>query len=226
MRCWRRAKLVVLDLSTSDRLVVQPRFTGALLIDAGASSRAGAALLDDRARARRRPIAPLPRHSPPRNRGADVADALRRRTPRALGIEPLDPAFTGRASIGTSSGSRQADQKGVDGSARARRHRQHLRERGALARGNRSVARGKRGDGTTRPLRCATPSWPCSPSRSRCAERAFATTATPPAAAAASSSSWRCTGAPASRAARAARRLVGTHAIDGRTTVLCARCQE
>ena len=34
-RCWRRAKLVVLDLSTGDRLVVQPRFTGALLIDRG-----------------------------------------------------------------------------------------------------------------------------------------------------------------------------------------------
>src|SRR5690348_9850300 len=34
-RGWRRAKLVVLDLSTRDRLVVQPRFTGALLIDSG-----------------------------------------------------------------------------------------------------------------------------------------------------------------------------------------------
>ena len=32
---WRRAKLVVLDLSTGDRIVVQPRFTGALLIDSG-----------------------------------------------------------------------------------------------------------------------------------------------------------------------------------------------
>jgi formamidopyrimidine-DNA glycosylase len=32
---WRRAKLVVLDLSTTDRVVVQPRFTGALLIDDG-----------------------------------------------------------------------------------------------------------------------------------------------------------------------------------------------
>src|SRR4051812_25623250 len=32
-RCWRRAKLVVIDLSTGDRIVVQPRFTGALLID-------------------------------------------------------------------------------------------------------------------------------------------------------------------------------------------------
>jgi formamidopyrimidine-DNA glycosylase len=34
-RCWRRAKLVVLDLHSSDRIVVQPRFTGALLIDTG-----------------------------------------------------------------------------------------------------------------------------------------------------------------------------------------------
>ncbi|MFL5569421.1 MAG: bifunctional DNA-formamidopyrimidine glycosylase/DNA-(apurinic or apyrimidinic site) lyase [Gemmatimonadaceae bacterium] len=33
---WRRAKLVVIDLDTGDRLVVQPRFTGALLIDDGA----------------------------------------------------------------------------------------------------------------------------------------------------------------------------------------------
>jgi formamidopyrimidine-DNA glycosylase len=34
-KSWRRAKLVVLDLSSGDRIVVQPRFTGALLIDAG-----------------------------------------------------------------------------------------------------------------------------------------------------------------------------------------------
>ena len=36
VHCWRRAKLIVLDLDTTDRLVVQPRFTGALLIDNGA----------------------------------------------------------------------------------------------------------------------------------------------------------------------------------------------
>jgi formamidopyrimidine-DNA glycosylase len=35
-RAWRRAKLIVLDLSSEDRIVVQPRFTGAMLIDAGA----------------------------------------------------------------------------------------------------------------------------------------------------------------------------------------------
>jgi formamidopyrimidine-DNA glycosylase len=35
LRSWRRAKLVVIDLNTGDRIVVQPRFTGALLIDDG-----------------------------------------------------------------------------------------------------------------------------------------------------------------------------------------------
>jgi len=32
-RSWRRAKLVVTDLSTGDRIVVQPRFTGALIVE-------------------------------------------------------------------------------------------------------------------------------------------------------------------------------------------------
>jgi formamidopyrimidine-DNA glycosylase len=34
-RCWRRAKLVVIDLDRGDRIVVQPRFTGALLLTRG-----------------------------------------------------------------------------------------------------------------------------------------------------------------------------------------------
>jgi formamidopyrimidine-DNA glycosylase len=38
LRCWRRAKLVVLDLSTAEHIVVQPRFTGALLLDSGSLS--------------------------------------------------------------------------------------------------------------------------------------------------------------------------------------------
>ena len=35
IRSWRRAKLVVIDLDSRERIVVQPRFTGALLIDDG-----------------------------------------------------------------------------------------------------------------------------------------------------------------------------------------------
>src|SRR5258708_20438280 len=40
-RFWRRAKYVVGDLSTGDRLVVSPRFTGALLIEPGPFTRSG-----------------------------------------------------------------------------------------------------------------------------------------------------------------------------------------
>lgn len=35
VRAWRRAKLVVIDLDRGDRIVVQPRFTGALLLSRG-----------------------------------------------------------------------------------------------------------------------------------------------------------------------------------------------
>ncbi len=35
VRAWRRAKLVVIDLDRGDRIVVQPRFTGALLLSDG-----------------------------------------------------------------------------------------------------------------------------------------------------------------------------------------------
>jgi formamidopyrimidine-DNA glycosylase len=94
LRSWRRAKLVVLDLDTGDRLVIQPRFTGALLIDDG--SFLGSELsystlrldLDD-------------------GRSLHYADVRRLGTVALmsperfeeysgkLGIEPLDPAFTG-----------------------------------------------------------------------------------------------------------------------------------
>jgi formamidopyrimidine-DNA glycosylase len=95
VRSWRRAKLVVLDLDTGDRLVVQPRFTGALLIDDGGFT--GPELsystlrleLDD-------------------GRSLHYADVRRLGTvalmnakrfdeySRMLGIEPLDPAFTAK----------------------------------------------------------------------------------------------------------------------------------
>ncbi len=40
VKSWRRAKLVVIDLSGGDRIVVQPRFTGALIVDDGSLDRA------------------------------------------------------------------------------------------------------------------------------------------------------------------------------------------
>ena len=33
VRAWRRAKLIIIDLDSSDSIVVQPRFTGALLVE-------------------------------------------------------------------------------------------------------------------------------------------------------------------------------------------------
>jgi formamidopyrimidine-DNA glycosylase len=92
-RCWRRAKCVVLDLSTSDRLVVQPRFTGALLLSAGPLPEREAAYstlhfaLDDSRDLHYRDIRRL--------------GTVTLMTPSrfdeymgALGAEPLDPAFT------------------------------------------------------------------------------------------------------------------------------------
>ena len=95
LRSWRRAKLVVIDLDTSDRIVVQPRFTGALLIDDGSLAPSDLNYstlrmeLDD-------------------GRALHYADVRRLGTfalmsqkrfdeySRKLGIEPLDRSFTAR----------------------------------------------------------------------------------------------------------------------------------
>jgi formamidopyrimidine-DNA glycosylase len=110
LRSWRRAKLVVLDLDTGDRLVVQPRFTGALLIDDGGFT--GSELsystlrldLDD-------------------GRSLHYADVRRLGTvalmnPKRfeeysgkLGIEPLDRAFTGEHLSGVLRASNQPVKK-------------------------------------------------------------------------------------------------------------------
>jgi formamidopyrimidine-DNA glycosylase len=98
-RCWRRAKLVVLDLSTGDRIVVQPRFTGALLLDAGdlpQRERQYSTLafeLDDGRFLHYRDIRRLGTVS---LLSRDAFEAYCER----LGLEPLDSAFTRRALSG------------------------------------------------------------------------------------------------------------------------------
>jgi formamidopyrimidine-DNA glycosylase len=109
-RSWRRAKLVVLDLSTGDRIVVQPRFTGALLLSRG----------------------PLPESEAPYStlhlslddgRDLHYRDIRRLGTVTlmspdrfdeyvgALGAEPLDPAFTAAHLSALVRGSKQAVKK-------------------------------------------------------------------------------------------------------------------
>jgi len=109
-RSYRRAKAVVLLLSTGDRIVVQPRFTGALLIDDGtlpADSRTyitvSFALEDGRTLAYRdvRRLGTVALMSPARFAKFDAA----------LGPEPLDPAFTPLHLSGILRDSRQAVKK-------------------------------------------------------------------------------------------------------------------
>lgn len=109
-RCWRRAKLVVIDLSSGDRIVVQPRFTGALLLSRGplpdreaGFSTLHFALDDDRDLHYRdiRRLGTVSLMSP--QRFDEYVGAL--------GIEPLDPAFTTAHLSGLLRGSRQAVKK-------------------------------------------------------------------------------------------------------------------
>ena len=109
-RAWRRAKLVVLDLSTGDRLVVQPRFTGALLVDTGELAerehrflRITFDLADGRKLHYRdiRCLGTVALMGP--ERFAEYVGAL--------GVEPLDPAFTAAHLSALLRGSRQAVKK-------------------------------------------------------------------------------------------------------------------
>ena len=119
---WRRAKLVVLELSTGDRLVVQPRFTGALLIDSAAHplphaerrySTVAFRLDDDR----------VVHYRDVRRLGTVALMSPRRweSYSSGLGVEPLDPAFSSEHLSALFRGSRRAvksvlmDQRAVVG---------------------------------------------------------------------------------------------------------------
>ena len=109
-RAWRRAKLVVLDLGSGDRLVVQPRFTGALLLDAGDlpdHERRYSTLhlrLDDGRALHYRDIRRL-------GTVALMGPERWARYAGALGVEPLDPAFSAAHLSELVRGSRQAVKK-------------------------------------------------------------------------------------------------------------------
>lgn len=110
LRAWRRAKLIVLDLSSEDRIVVQPRFTGALLIDAGAlpdEERQYSTLeliLEDGRSIHYRDIRRL-------GTVTLMSPARFTRYSAQLGIEPLDPLFTAEHLSVLLRGSRQSIKK-------------------------------------------------------------------------------------------------------------------
>jgi formamidopyrimidine-DNA glycosylase len=110
LRSWRRAKLIVLELDTGDSIVVQPRFTGALLLSRGPLPPEEAPYstlhltLDDGRDLHYRDI---------RRLGTVALMSAERfeRYSGGLGVEPLDPAFTTEHLSGILRGSRQAVKK-------------------------------------------------------------------------------------------------------------------
>jgi formamidopyrimidine-DNA glycosylase len=222
-RAWRRAKLVVLDLSTGDRLVVQPRFTGALLIDDGTLADTErrystvALRLDDGRTLHYRDIRRL-------GTVALMSPERFRDYTAALGIEPLDPAFTAEhlsalfvrsrqpvkkvlmdqrvvAGIGNIYANEALWRAGIDPSraARAVTADEAVRVRDAIV-GVLQESIAARGT-SFRDYRDASG-----------AQGGFVT-------------HLAVYGREGEPCLRCGRRLIGTHAIDGRTTVLCAHCQ-
>jgi formamidopyrimidine-DNA glycosylase len=220
---WRRAKLVVLDLSSGDRLVVQPRFTGALLVDDGALAereRRYAAVtfaLDDGRALHYRDIRRL-------GTVALMNSVSFEAYTGTLGVEPLDPAFTaahlasllGRsrrpvktvlmdqrrlAGVGNIYANEALWRSGIDPSREARAvgplPATELRDALVAVLGESIAARGT----SFRDYRDA------SGGRGAFAEQLDV---------------YGRAGHPCRRCGR---RLIGTHAIDGRSTVFCAGCQ-
>jgi formamidopyrimidine-DNA glycosylase len=223
-RSWRRAKLVVIDLSTGDRIVVQPRFTGALLIDSGdlaneerRYSTVALELSDGRSLHYRdiRRLGTVALVTPERFAAIDAA----------LGVEPLDPAFDAAHLSVLLRGRRQAikkvlmDQRIVAGigniyanEALWRSGVDPSREAGRVAPAEASALRDAIVDVLTESIALRGTSFrdyrDASGARGGFAER------------------LAVYGHAGDACPRCGRRLIGTHAIDGRMTVLCAHCQE
>ena len=222
-RAWRRAKLIVLDLSSRDRIVVQPRFTGALLIDDGAlpeNERRYSTIefvLEDARSLHYRDIRRLGTVS--------VMDERRfARYSDALGDEPLDSVFTVDRLSAILRASRQAVKRVL------------MDQRRLVGVGN-IYANEALWRASIDPSRPAATLSPADATRLHTELRAVLTEAI-----AARGTSFRdyrdASGARGSfadrlqaygregeRCARCGRTLIATHAIDGRSTVFCWQCQ-
>jgi formamidopyrimidine-DNA glycosylase len=223
-RSWRRAKLVVIDLSSGDRLLVQPRFTGALLIDAGNMadqerrySTVALDLSDGRTLHYRdiRRLGTVALVKP--DRFAAITNAL--------GVEPLDPAFTGAHLSVLLRGRRQAikkvlmDQRIVAGigniyanEALWRARVDPSREGGRIDADEASGLRDAIVDVLNESIALRGTSFrdyrDASGARGGFVER------------------LAVYGHAEDSCPRCGHKLIGTHAIDGRMTVLCAHCQK
>lgn len=222
-RCWRRAKLVIIDLSSEDRLVVSLRFTGALLVDDGTLSDADRRYstvrwrLKDGRTLHYREVRRLGTVSL-------MTPSQFERYVETLGVEPLEPAFTPEHLFDLLRGSRQAvkkrimDQRAVVGIGNIYANEALWRAGIDPSRAARSLTRDRSArlhGAIVDVLRSALEARGTS-------FRDYRDSAGEPGAFVASLAVYGRAGEPCLRCGR---RLVGTHAIDGRSTVLCARCQ-
>jgi formamidopyrimidine-DNA glycosylase len=223
LRSWRRAKLVILDLSTQDRLVVSLRFTGSLLVDDGSltdEDRRYSTVrwrLEDGRILHYREVRRLGTVSlmTPRQFDAYVGQ---------LGVEPLEPAFTPALLHELLRSSRQAvkkrimDHRAVVGVGNIYANEALWRARIDPSRASDKVTREESDalhtaiiDVLQDALRARGTSF-----------RDYRDTGGQRGTFVARLAAYGREGLPC---VRCGARLVGTHAIDGRATVLCARCQ-
>ena len=223
LRCWRRAKLVVIDLDTGDRVVVQPRFTGALLLDDGGLPEAerrfstmAFTLSDGRLLHYRdiRRLGTVSLMSP--ERFASYSSLL--------GAEPLDPHMTAAQLSGLLRGSRQAvkkvlmDQRHIAGIGNIYANEALWRSRIDPSRAAASIddeesARLLAGIVSVLRESIAARGTSFRDYRDAAGERgSFA-------------EQLAVYGRAGQPCPRCHARLIGTHAVDGRSTVFCARCQ-
>ena len=222
-QCWRRAKLVVLDLSTNDRLVVSLRFTGALLVDDGTLSDEDRRYSTVRWRLKDGRVL----HYREVRRLGTVSLMTPRQFERyvaALGVEPLEPGFTTDHLFALLRGSRQAvkkrimDQRAVVGIGNIYANEALWRAGVDPSRDARSLSR----DESAR-LHAAIIDVLRSALESRGTSfRDYRDSAGERGGFGARLAVYGREGHPCQRCGR---KLVGTHAIDGRSTVLCVRCQ-
>lgn len=223
LRSWRRAKLVVMDLDTGDRLVVQPRFTGAWLIEDGklpddalrySTLRLG---LDD-GRALHycdvRRLGTVALMSPQRFEEYSAG----------LGVEPLDQAFTDTHLSALLKNSRQAvkrllmDQRKIAGIGNIYANEALWRAGVDPARQSRLVSR----PATGRIRRAIVDVLTESIAARGTSFRDYRDPAGRRGSFAEHLSAYGRAGLPCRGCGRA---LAGTHEIDGRATVFCRRCQ-
>lgn len=222
-RCWRRAKLVVLDLDSADRVVVQPRFTGALLLCTGplpASEAPYSTLrfgLDDGRDLHYRDIRRLGTVSlMPPGRFEEYS--------AGLGTEPLDPAFTVSHLSGILRGSRQAvkkvlmDQRLLVGVGNIYANEACWRAELDPSRAARSLTEDEAAALHAGIVGVLTESIAARGTSFRDYRDASGGRGD-------FERSLAAYGRGAEPCLRCGARLIETHAIDGRSTVLCARCQ-